>query len=80
MPKKTMSFEENLARLEEILQLLESGDAKLDELLKLYEEGVSLIRSCNAQLESAEQTVKMLQLQPDGKAVLVDFGKTEETV
>lgn len=80
MPKKTISFEENLARLEEILQLLESGDAKLDELLKLYEEGVSLIRFCNTQLEKAEQTVKMLQMQTDGKAVLVDFGKTEGTV
>ena len=78
MPKKTMSFEENLARLEEILQLLESGDAKLDELLKLYEEGVSLIRSCNAQLQSAEQKVKMLQMQPDGSVAAIDFGKADD--
>ena len=78
MPKKTQTFEDSLARLEEILRALESGDASLDEMLKLYEEGVGLIRSCNEKLESAEQSVKMLQLQPDGGVALVDFGKTEE--
>ena len=77
MPKKTMKFEENLQRLEEILVALESGDAGLDELLKLYEEGVSLIRSCNIQLQSAEQSVKMLQLQADGSVAAVDLGKAD---
>ena len=66
MTKKKLSFEESLERLEEILNLLESGDAKLDETLKLYEEGVSLVRACNQYLQTAEQTVKMLQLTPDG--------------
>lgn len=80
MPKKTMKFEEKMERLEEILRALESGEANLDELLKLYEEGVSLIRSCNAQLQSAEQTVKMLQMQPDGSVAAVDFGKAEDEV
>lgn len=75
MPKKTQKFEDNLLRLEEILHALESGDAGLDELLKLYEEGVSLIRSCNAQLQTAEQTVKLLQLQLDGTVTATDFGK-----
>lgn len=80
MPKKKMTFEANLERLEEISRSLESGETSLDELLKLYEEGVSLIRSCNAQLESAEQSVKMLQMRTDGTVDLVDFGKSEETV
>ena len=78
MPKNTQTFEESLARLEEILRALESGDAGLDAMLKLYEEGVSLIRSCNTQLEKAEQTVKMLQMQQDGTVALVDFGKGED--
>ena len=78
MPKKTQTFEESLARLEEILRALESGDAGLDEMLKLYEEGVSLIRSCNTKLENAEQTVKMLQLQPDGTVAAVDFLKGDD--
>ena len=35
MPKKTMTFEAALARLDEILRTLEGGDADLDRLLKL---------------------------------------------
>ena len=78
MPKKQLNFEASLARLEEILRALESGDATLDEMLKLYEEGVGLIRSCNETLEAAEQSVKMLQFRPDGNVGLVDFEKTED--
>lgn len=78
MPKKAVKFEENMERLEEILRTLESGEADLDTLLKLYEEGVSLIRSCNAQLQSAEQKVKMLQMQPDGSVAAIDFGKADD--
>lgn len=78
MAKKTQTFEEALMRLEEILRALESGDATLDGMLKLYEEGISLIRFCNDRLENAEQSVKMLQIQPDGGVALVDFGKTED--
>ena len=74
MPKK-MTFEASLSRLDEILEALESGETDLDGLLKLYAEGIALIRSCSTQLEKAEQTVKMLQLQSDGSAALVDFGK-----
>ncbi len=71
MPKKNeMTFEAALARLEEILQALESGEADLDSMLKLYEEGVGLICICNDRLENAEQRVKMLQLQPDGSVAL----------
>ena len=73
MPKKKLNFEESLARLEEILDALQNGDAKLDDTLKLYEEGVSLVRACNQYLQNAEQTVKTLQFNPDGTAALVDF-------
>ena len=78
MPKKNKTFEESLARLEEILRILESGETELDGLLKLYEEGVSLIRICNAHLEKAEQTVKMLALQSDGSVAFTDFEGKEE--
>jgi exodeoxyribonuclease VII small subunit len=78
MAKKNITFEAATDRLEEILNRLESGDCELSESLKLYEEGISLIRSCNELLEKAEQSVKMLQVQPDGTATLVDFAKTED--
>ena len=78
MAKKTLSFEAAIERLEEILHSLESGECELSASLKLYEEGISLVRSCTELLEKAEQSVKMLQLQADGSAALVDFSKTEE--
>lgn len=78
MTKKTITFEVAMERLEEITRLLESGSEGLDHSLKLYEEGVSLIRLCTQKLESAEQSVKVLQLREDGIA-LADFeGKGEK--
>ena len=78
MTKKTMTFEAAMERLEEITRLLESGSEGLDDSLKLYEEGVSLIRLCTQKLESAEQSVKVLQMREDG-VVLADFdGKGEK--
>ena len=78
MPKKTMTFEAAMERLEEILNLLESGTETLDASLKLYEEGISLIRASSELLENAELSVKRLRLEADGGVELVDFQKTEE--
>lgn len=72
MTKKTIAFEAAMERLEEITRLLEAGAEGLDESLKLYEEGVSLIRLCTQKLESAEQSVKILQMSEEGIA-LADF-------
>ena len=44
MAKK--SFEENMARLEEIVALLEKGDAQLSQSLSLFEEGTKLAAAC----------------------------------
>ena len=78
MTKKTITFEAAMERLEEITRLLESGAEGLDESLKLYEEGVSLIRLCTQKLESAEQSVKVLQMGEEG-ITLTDFeGKGEK--
>ena len=45
--KKT--FEENMARLEEIVGKLEKGDAPLSDSLKLFEEGTKLIAQCRTE-------------------------------
>ena len=72
MTKKTITFEAAMERLEEITRLLESGAEGLDDSLKLYEEGVSLIRLCTQKLETAEQSVKVLQMSEEG-ITLADF-------
>ena len=69
--KKT--FEENMARLEEIVGKLEKGDAPLSDSLKLFEEGAKLIAQCRTELDKAEQQVVKLMKGPDGAPVENDF-------
>lgn len=54
------TFEQSLARLEEVVARLEGGDLPLDEALERYEEGVRLVGRCRADLERAELKVKRL--------------------
>jgi exodeoxyribonuclease VII small subunit len=53
-------FEKALARLEEIVKLLEKGELALEEALQLFEEGVKISRSCSARLQEAERKVEVL--------------------
>ena len=71
--RKKKTFESSLARLEEIVRAMESGDIMLDESLSLYEEGIKLIKFCTKALDDAEQKVKILQKGEDGSLVEVDF-------
>ena len=75
--KKEKSFEENMARLEEIVSLLERGDAPLADSLALFEEGTKLSVLCAGMLDEAEQKVVKLQKGPDGEPVELPFD-TEE--
>ena len=77
--RKKKTFESSLARLEEIVKAMESGEAMLDETLSLYEEGVKLIQYCTKALDTAEQKVKILQKGEDGTIEETDFIKTEGT-
>ena len=65
MAGKKLSFEQSMARLDEIGRHLEKGDMPLDDSLALFEEGTGLIRSCEKQLDAAEQKVVKLRKGPD---------------
>ena len=60
-------FEERLARLEQIVTKLESGDVGLDESLKLYAEGAGLIKDCRKTLAEAEKKIAKLTEDAAGK-------------
>ena len=77
MSARKMTFEQQLARLEEIVVALEKGDAPLADSLKLFEEGTKLIAACSKQLDQAEQQVVKLMKGPDGAPVELPFD-TEE--
>ena len=73
MSAKKMSFEQQLERLEEIVAVLESGDASLADSLKLFEEGTKLIGACTKQLDQAEQQIVKLMKGADGAPIEVPF-------
>ena len=67
MAKSNLSFEQSMQRLDEIVRLLEKGEAPLDESLALFEEGTALIAVCGKMLDSAEQKVVMLKKGENGE-------------
>ena len=61
MPKQTSyPFEASLARLETLVDQMETGDLSLEDSLKTFEEGIKLTRECQQALKAAEQKVKVL--------------------
>lgn len=63
---ESLPFEAALARLEEIVAKLESGEMGLDESLALFEEGVRLSRTCQGKLADVERKVELVLREPDG--------------
>ncbi|NSW56630.1 MAG: exodeoxyribonuclease VII small subunit [Armatimonadetes bacterium] len=53
-----MSFEQALARLEEIVARLDGGDLPLDESMRLFQEGMALKDLCVRLLTEAEAVVE----------------------
>jgi len=70
---KQQKFEDAMARLELIVDELESGDIQLDDMLKKYEEGTRLIKFCLEKLEKAEQQIKVLTGDKEKGFNLQDF-------
>jgi exodeoxyribonuclease VII small subunit len=61
-----MTFEEDIARLEDIVAELEADGLDLDRALRLFEEGVERLRAATAELSRVEQKVKLLVERTDG--------------
>jgi exodeoxyribonuclease VII small subunit len=64
--KKEPTFEERLARLEEIVEELETGEVGLDASLTLYAEGAELIKVCRKDLKEAEDRIQKLTESAEG--------------
>ncbi|NLY76042.1 MAG: exodeoxyribonuclease VII small subunit [Firmicutes bacterium] len=71
------SFEEAVARLDEIVQRLETGNVSLDESLSLFEEGIGLAKYCSARLDAAEGRLEILTGFENGEPKLADFEPEE---
>ncbi len=69
------SFEEAYARLEQILEKMNSGKISLDESIKLYEEADKLIASCTQRLNEAERKIEVLIKNREGDLALSEQQK-----
>jgi exodeoxyribonuclease VII small subunit len=73
MERTPQTFEEAVSRLEEIVQLLESGELPLDETVRLYEEGQRLIAFCQQKLADAERRIKIVTINDGGELQVREF-------
>lgn len=79
MPKKKVSFEDNLQKLETIVSQLESGDVPLDKALDQFKNGVKLSNKLQGTLTNAENTLTKMMTN-DGKEVPYDRDKNGQDV
>ena len=77
---KKKSFEEALAKLEQITKELEEGDLSLEESLKYFDEGVKLAEYCNSKLNDAQKKVEILLKKDSGVEPTVFDGLDDDNV
>ncbi len=76
MVKEKQSFEDDIKRLQKIVEELSSGKLTLGESLKKYEEGIKLAQSCSLLLNEAQRKVELL-MKKDGKYSLEKFDDSQ---
>lgn len=75
------TFEEALARLEEIAEQLEEGHLGLGESLASYEEGVRHLKLCHELLTRAERKVELLSgIDAEGNPITQPFDDTASSL
>jgi len=78
MGQKQITFEKAMARLEEIVARLESGEASLDEMIRLFQEGKRLGQQCRRQLTEWEKKIQIIVEKEGGEIEISDLGAQQE--
>jgi exodeoxyribonuclease VII small subunit len=60
-PVDSLSFEQAMDELEQLVRRMESGELSLDASVAAYRRGAELARYCQARLAGAEQEIKQLE-------------------
>ena len=63
--EKKLSLEEHFANLEDIIDKMEQSDVPLEQAFALYQQGMEAVKNANAQLETIEKA--MLVMNSEGK-------------
>jgi len=75
---KKLSFEDAVKRLEEIVKILEKGEAPIEESLVLFSEATLLLKDCGDLLDTAEQQVRLITQGSDGTPIEIPFSGEAE--
>ena len=59
--KKKLTFEEQLAAVEELIGRMEEGGLSLEESMKRYEEGVAMLAAMEKELASVNQRLTVIR-------------------
>ena len=65
-PLKTVTFEDALQELEDIVASLERGEVSLDDAIAAFERGTQLKSHCQARLEEARMKVEQIKMPAAG--------------
>jgi exodeoxyribonuclease VII small subunit len=60
---KQITFEENLKKLEDVVDQLESGEVDLEKSVELYEKGMGLKNICEEKLKKVELQIKKIKIE-----------------
>ncbi len=63
-----MTFTDDMKRLQEIVETLDSEAMPLEESLSLFEEGIGLVKRCQLFLNETEQKIQLLSEDADDVA------------
>ena len=69
---KNLTFEENLKKLEDIVDQLESGEIDIEKSVELYEKGMLLKNNCEEKLKKVELQIKKIKME-NNKVQKEDF-------
>jgi exodeoxyribonuclease VII small subunit len=75
---QTLSFEDSIKRLEEIVKELENGDIEIEKALTLFEEGMRLAKLCAQKLAHVERKIEILKKGEKDEEVLELFQGLDE--
>ncbi len=74
---ESLSFEDALSKLENIVRELEGGRIKLDDAVAAYEQAVRLKQLCENKLNAARLKIEKLEVAADGTAQTSEFSVPE---
>ena len=78
-PKKERSFEEAMARLEQIVSEIEGEELGLEQQFELFREGMTLARFCDGKLSEVQKSVEIVLKEAAGEWKTAPFEAAPET-